>query len=83
MFTKLYMIYNQLAYLFQQLLIAEGSRRSYNGSGCSSYVLKMLWNLKVKGVTGENPASGSYACITTGFLEYVTASLMDGQGPGW
>ena len=33
MFTKLYMIYNQLAYLFQQLLIAEGLRRSYNDSG--------------------------------------------------
>ena len=33
MFTKLYMIYNQLAYLFQQLLIAEVLRHSYNDSG--------------------------------------------------
>ena len=28
-----YKIYNQRAYLFQQLLIVEGLRRSYNDSG--------------------------------------------------
>ena len=34
------MIYNQLAYLFQQLLIAKGLRRSYNDSGFTLHVRK-------------------------------------------
>ena len=65
MFTNLYMIYNQLDYLFQQLLIADGLRRSYNDSGSIIYLAAWLLMVLVPVV----------ACKQNGWPTIKTMSL--------